>query len=78
MDYTDEQRVKELLLGLQGQDSDPARSMRARLEAMLAQLGGGEALGPQDQSWLDEEWRRAVNREGIVRLRRGQLFNETL
>ncbi len=75
---TNRERVKELLLALSGRDDEPARSMRARLEPMLARLGGGGALSAADQAWLDEEWKRSVNREGGVRLRRGQLFNETL
>ncbi len=75
---TNEERVKELLLALSGRDDETSGSMRARLGPMLTRLRSGEALGAAEQAWLDEEWQRSVNREGGVRLRRGQHFNETL
>ncbi len=73
-----ESRVKELLYALAHRNDEPVRVMRERLLAIQATLEAGEALAAADQEWLDAEWERAASKQGIVPLRRGQFYNETL
>lgn len=75
---SDEERVRDLLGALQGHEGGQFRAMRERLEPMLTRLRSGQTLSDQDLAWLHEEWQRAASGRGIVRLRRGQLFDETL
>ncbi len=73
-----EGRVKELLYALAHRNDEPVRLMRERLLSIQTRLKAGEALAAADQAWLDSEWERAASKQGIVPLRRGQFYNETL